>query len=371
MDEKLKKIILIVAGCFVVLFLFLFMMSSCQKKITPSTLEKRMVDKAKTYYKNHEEELPKKDSTITLSLGNLVDKGIIDDLDKILDDDTTCSGELIIENNNDYYMYNPKLNCTVGKDFYKTEHLKDLLLQNVVTSGNGLYNYNGEYYFRGDNVNNYVIFDGLLWRIIKINNNNTIKLIEVERRKPISWDNRYNSEENSNSGVNNYYLNGLSSRIKENLDKLYQDEELLTNDAKGFLKASTLCVGKRSIEDITKDGSTECSMTLDNQYLGLMQLNEYLIASLDENCIDATSSACGNYNYLSDFNNSYWTITASAENTKQVYKISSSISVTNAKSSAMARVVINISENVNVTGEGTLEKPYLVSGLETELRNEK
>ena len=249
--------------------------------------------------------------------------------------------------------------------------LNDLILDNVVTSGNGLYNINGEYYYRGDNVNNYVIFDGLLWRILKINKDNSIKLIEVKRRDPIVWDDRYNETTQSNTGINNYYFNDLSSRIKENLDSLYKSEILLTNDAKGFLKSTTLCIGKRNIEDITTDGSTECSITLDNQYYGLIQLNEYLIASLDTNCVNATSTACSNYNYLADFPNSYWTLTANSDNDNQVYKINSTVMSTGAGNSGMARVVINISENVNVTGEGTLEKPYLISGTQTTLRDAK
>ena len=99
MDEKLKKIIYIVLGCFLILFLFLFIMSSCDKKIKPSVLETRMVEKAKSYYSVHKEELPKSNSSITLALGDLVSKGIIDELDKILEDENTkypfvCHAEL-------------------------------------------------------------------------------------------------------------------------------------------------------------------------------------------------------------------------------------------------------------------------------------
>ena len=36
---------------------------------------------------------------------------------------------------------------------------------------------NGEYYFSGTNINNYVSYSNLLWRIIKINNDNTITMI--------------------------------------------------------------------------------------------------------------------------------------------------------------------------------------------------
>lgn len=371
MDEKLKKIILIVLGCFVILFLFLFIMSSCTKKISPNNLESRIVQNAKNYYSNHKDELPSTSTVLTLSLSDLVNKGIIDDIDKILEDDTSCSGSLTIENNNNYYMYNPNLDCTSDNGDYKTKRLNDLLLEDLVTSGNGLYNMGNGYYYRGDKVDNYVIFDGLLWRVLKINNDNSIKLIEIERREPVVWDDRYNDITTSTSGINNYFNNNLNSRIKDTLDEIYNSESLLTNDAKGFIKQTSLCVGKRNMEDTSKDGSVECSSTINNQYLGLIQLNEYLVASLDTNCINATSSACSNYNYLSDLPNSYWTLTADADNTNKVFKIYRTVMTTGASNSGMARIVINISENTTVSGEGTLDKPYVVSGLQSTLRSEK
>ena len=346
MNDKLKKIIFIVLGCFVILFLFLFILSSCSKKLTPRSLETEIVENAKEYFNLNKEQLPSVNSVMTLSLGDLVNKGIIDDLDKLMENGTTCSGNLTIENNNNYYMYSPIINCTTSEESYKSSLLKDKLMDDLVTVGNGLYVYNDGYYYRGDKVDNYVIFDGILWRVIKINNDNSIKLIEVERRDPVMWDDRFNTETKSNTGINNYYFNNLNSRIKDYLESVYNSTSLLTNDAKGYIKESTLCIGKRTLTDETKDGSTECATTLNNQYVGLIQLNEYLIASLDDNCLNADSSACSNYNYLADFDNTYWTITADAETTNKVYKIQIIPFSSSANNTSMPRLVINVSENV-------------------------
>lgn len=368
MDEKLKKIIFIVLGCFVILFLFLFIMSSCSKKLTPEKLESEIVDSAKDYYYVHKDELPSKNMGITLSLADLSNKGIIKEVDKLLDKDITCSGVLTIENNNDYYMYSPSLSCTSPTNTYITHNLKDILLENVVISGNGLYNINDNYYFRGDNVDNYLVFDGILWRILRINSDNTIKLIEAGRREPIIWDDRYNEEMKSSTGINNYYANNLNSKIMQNLLDIYEGDTVLTEDGKGYIKETSLCIGKRSLTETINDGSIECSVTVDNQYIGLLQFNEYMIASLDSNCIQTDSSSCRNYNYLAEFTNSYWTLTANSENTHQVYKINKTVMSTTASNSGMARMVINISENTNVTGEGTEENPYVVSGFSSEVK---
>lgn len=368
MDEKLKKIILIVLCCFVVLFLFLFLMSSCSSKVKPDTLERMMVEETQKYYSYNKSELPEKDSVTTLSIADLVNKGIIKDLDKILEKDTTCSGTLTIENNNNYYMYSPKLSCNMGTDVYKTENLKELLLDNIVTSGNGLYSVGTEYYFKGDNLNNYIMFDEILWRITKVNSDNSIRLIEAGRREPKVWDDRYNSDITASTGINNFYLNNINSRILDNLHEIYDNEDVLSNDAKGYIKETSLCIGKRNLTDTINDGSIECSVKLDNQYLGLLQLNEYILASLDNSCIDANSNACRNYNYLADFPSSYWTLTANAENTNQVYKINTNIMATTASNTGMDRLVINITENTNVTGTGTEDDPFVVSGFKNELK---
>lgn len=368
MDEKLKKIIFIVLGCFVILFLFLFMMSSCSSKYSPSKLEKEIIKNAKVYYKSHKDELPKENAVTTISLADLVNKGIIKELDKILDEDTNCSGTLTIENNNNYYMYSPSLSCTMPNDTYLSNNLREILIENVVTSGNGLYLVGDSYYFRGDKVDNYLILDGVLWRITKINSDNSIRLIEASRRDPVVWDDRYNAETMATTGINNFYNNDLNSRIKDNLESIYNSEDIISNDLKGFIKETSLCIGKRDSETSVNDGSIECATTLDNQYLGLLQLNEYMLASLDSNCLNTKSTACRNYNYLADFKNSYWTLTANSESTSQVYKISTTVLPTAASNAGMARLVINISENTNVTGAGTEEEPYIVVGLKSETK---
>ena len=144
MNERLKKIMLIVIGVFVVFFLFLFMLSACKKKLTPEKLESEIVEKTKDYYSFNEDELPSDGMVLTLSLGDLIAKGIIDELEGILEKNTNCSGNIIIENNNGYYMYSkikvPGVLLEAGfisnsNDNYKIRQkdYRDKLLNNVVS----------------------------------------------------------------------------------------------------------------------------------------------------------------------------------------------------------------------------------------------
>lgn len=374
MDEKLKKVMLIVVGCFVVLFLFLFLLSSCQKKYEPFELELEIADEARKYYERHTEELPGDGDMMTLTLQDLVLKEIIPEVEKMLDKDTTCTGTLTIENNNDYYMYSPSITCTDGFDNYLTKNLSEELLDNVVTSGNGLYavaSYKeGEtkHYFKGDNVNNILIFDGLRWRIVGVNEDGTVRIVEEKKRQAVEWDDRYNNEKGGNLGINDFVQNGVNSRILDVLNEIYETENVLSNNAKGYIRKTNLCIGKRSEAETSNNGSVECSNILENQYIGLIQFNEYLLSSLDPNCTSTMSDSCKNYNYMANFENSYWTLTADSSNTNKVYKISTTPTLSNAKSSAMPRMVINLSENTNVSGSGTEEDPYIVSGFDSELK---
>ena len=368
MNDKMKKIFLIVIAAFVLIFIFLFMITSCKKNYSPDELESIITENAMNYYERNTSELPEDGDTIELSLNDLVVKGIIDDLNDILDDDTNCSGTLTIENNNNYYMYSPNLSCVSSSETYNTVNLEDSLMEQVTTTGNGLYFINNAYYFRGDNVDNYIIFDGLLWRITKVNSDGSIRLIQETRNKTVVWDNRHNVDRNTNSGYNDLIYNGLNSRIKDTLDEYYENEDVLSNAAKGFIKKTTLCVGKRNETDTLTDGSIECSSTLSDQYLGLLQANEFMLASLDSNCTTLVSKSCKNYNYLANLETQFWTLTADASNNYKVFKISTTASSSLANSSAMARIVINISKNTNVTGSGTEEDPYIVVGLSSDIR---
>ena len=87
-----------------------------------------------------------------------------------------------------------------------------------------------------------------------------------------------------------------------------------------------------------------------------------MMASLDENCQTVLDRACQNYNYLTN-GDKWWLITASSENTSDVYSVNSSgvVDSVSASSYRVARPVIMLDANVMLdSGKGTLEKPYTI-----------
>jgi len=366
--EKLKKPMLIVCGGFVILFIFMFIMASCSKKdYTSEEFVGFLVDKTKKYYENHKEALPQIDGGKTsLSVASIVEKQ--EDYIK----DNTCSGSIDVINNNGNYLYIPNINCTDG---YVTQKLADYLLKkDLVTSVNGLYQYNDYYIYRGDNVDNFVIFNNQLYRILRINSDGTLRIIETDsvvksnskilefktkRRSSAKWDDRYNPEKNHASGFNDFVHDNMNSRIKDTLESIYEND--FKDDVKAYIVPQNLCIGKRSLTETINDGSIECANIIENQYVGLLALYEYFNASLDADCIGITSSACANYNYLTSMVSTFWTITAVSDNTYDVYKIGNRIIDATANSAATPKVVINISNEVRFSkGDGTQNNPYVI-----------
>lgn len=367
--EKLRKPILIVCGGFAILFIFLFIMSSCNKKsYTGEQFEKMLLEKAKAYFNNNKAALPQNDGNkVSLSIANLIE----DQSDYLKD--ATCSGSIEVINNKGYHMYVANLNCSDG---YGTQKLSDYLInKDVVTSANGLYQINGDYVYRGDNVDNYIVFNNHLFRILRINNDGTLRIIETDygikqeknkitlkadRRVSTTWDNRFNSEKNYTSGFNDFIHDGINSRIKDKLDEIYEKD--FTDASKSYIVTQKLCIGKRGIDETINNGSIECSETLDNQYVGLLPIYEYLTVSLDPACTSIKDSTCRNYNYLTDLDSTYWSMTPVSENSYEVFKIGSTITNATASSTATPKVVLNLSNEIRFSkGEGSKTNPYIIN----------
>ena len=386
MDKKMIKVIGIVAGVFVVFIILLFIFASCtKKKFNFVKLQDTMIAAAKSYYKANEKELPKEDGkTKKVTLQQLINDGYMQEPSKIYKDDTLiCDGSVTVTNNDGFYLYSPSLTC--GKDKKnRTMLLKDKILEDsLVEEGVGLYEtkllyINSEddinnpvlkdaYVFKGEVKNNYIKFstnnkgDGKLFRILRINDDGTIRLIETKSNESVEWDDRYNYEKESYYGINKFVQNDkIDSRIKEHLKDYYNDSTLWPDSIKQYIVTQGLCIGTRSEEDSVNTGAIECSTGILNQRLGLISTYEFLNASLDKNCINTESYECENYNWLTDLNG-VWTLNASSDDTYKVWMVKGTLDKSTANNRRKWNVVINISDKVTyVSGTGTEEDPYII-----------
>ena len=369
--EKLKvtdkKKLILVAVFFVVIIIILFggaiLYNKFFYKRSYTEVENIMLTTAKKHMNSHKDKLPANiNDSVTLSVSDLVRLEEMKDISEyIKDDSVTCKGSITITNINHTYRYVPSLDCGTS---YKTKFFIDYIKDTnpIVENGNGLYNMNEQLVYRGDNVNNYLKLFDKLYRIVKFVDNHAV-IIFSETSEVQKWDDRYNIDKKSNSGINDYSV----SRVKDYLDSLYNGETILGIntetgiDSKLLAVSYSLEIGKRSDKDTDKTGSLERGAIIENQFIGLLPLYDFLTASLDKNCVTSVSNSCMNYNYLSKFEKTWWTCTASNSNSYSVFYIDRGPDFKSAYSTANARYVLHLAKDaLYVSGTGTYEDPYIV-----------
>lgn len=378
MLESMNKKTLVIIGSsivgLIVLLLIVVWLISVIKPhyYTYEEFESKVSEAAKSYYKNNPTALPTTDGEYNMSYSTLVEGEYIKPLNEMLKDGDKCTIQIVVTKYSDNYSYIPYLNCPGS---YETKELYKVISENnpVVESGSGLYSDgNGGFYFRGEVTNNYVQFGTrttsyskektpYLWQIIGIESDGSVKVkstIGTEDR--YVWDDRYNEEKNTNYGYNDFEL----SRIKDSLISLAGSDKVLDDTYKNKLVAKELCVGKRTTDDSTKDGSTECAVMSQNKYLfGAITPYEVMRASLDDNCKTAGSFSCSNYNFLATKSAiTEWSITAvSGSSDSAFYKTKGYFAATKNSSQRKLYVTAYINKRAFYkSGTGTSADPYII-----------
>lgn len=215
--------------------------------------------------------------------------------------------------------------------------------------------YGTTYYFRGNVINNYVSFANLTWRIMRINGDETVRLVLNDLTDNVS---NIFAEET----IDFEYKN---SKLKEYLDIWFQDN---IQDYESYISNNKYCSDISHNETYVFQASTRlkinniptftCLGTTYNSNIGILSADEVILAG------GKVGVANSNY-YL--FNGSieseYFTMTASSgtENVVKMFAVSSTGSVIEDIDSSLfrgIRPVINLIKNVEVKGDGTINSPY-------------
>lgn len=387
MDKQMIKYIGILCGLLLLIVIYFLLTRSSGIKLEYRDIEAKMVSAARSYAKDHPKVLPTSlNSSQTISTKLLTSEGYLNDISSYAKDDVNCNGSIeIFQTIEGVYNYVPSLSC--GK-YFETQKLSAKIIEDNLggtIEGPGLYvRYNGqfltnendldrlpadEYVFRGEGIKNYIKVEDSLWRVVAIDQEGNILAILVSGlRKGSTWDNRYNSETSRYEGVNEYTLNGISSRLMQSVDNVF-NEKVALEDApyssriKYLVTPMTLCYGKRSPSDSSIDGSSECSDILEDVYMGVLPAYYYMSASLDENCDSTTSKSCGNYNYLASISDSsWWTLTANSKNTNEAYMVNKRVltSETCSYTNEVKPIILIGKRAAYSKGTGSKDDPYII-----------
>ena len=354
-DYLKDKIYYIMAGTIIIIILIILISSCSGMGKTYESIENEMVNAAKNYYANHKNNLPKEENgTVKVTISTLVEAELLDEVIDPQNKEQTCSGHVEVTKVGDEYSYIPFLTC---KGNYEPKYLTDVVKESKIDEyGNGVYEMNGEYIYRGDDVNNYVKFNDQLWRIVKVDSEGDIKLVLAESTQEYyEWDNAYNSDKKENVGVTTDYLR---TSIRKSLNNYY--EENFTKDNKAKIVSKNLCVGKYSISD-SFSIEKECSVIKENEKIGLLTATDFQNASLDTNCLTLENQECSNYNYLSDSKLTTWLINSISDNNYTVLYIYENIQESYANyPKRISPTIYLTSKSIVQNGNGTFDKPYVI-----------
>ena len=227
------------------------------------------------------------------------------------------------------------------------------------------------YYFRGNVTNNYVKFAGQTWRIVRVNEDGTIRIVMQDG---------INSNANIafNSNYNNYtYMYYTNSQAKTTLESWYQTNIGSKADlAKNVASGAYYCEqAKAKYGDGATSGSA--TMTTFNKYTPDFKCSSdgngkgVVSASVGLLTYDEVVHAGGYYNqsnsnyYLYNSSISWWTMSPAglSSGRSRVWHVyyNSSFGSVDVNFTYRLRPVLNLNANTKISdGDGTKDNPFVV-----------
>lgn len=352
--ETLRKMSFTIGVIIVFLIVIFVLISVFSGSGSHDKIKQQLKEAGIKYYEDNPDLLPTDNKPeVYVDIVTLSEARLIKPLSELIKKET-CTGGVRVQINGSNYLYFPVLNCSS----YSTITINSKVMNNnpVTITTDGLYRSGEEYIFRGENLNNYVSFNGELWQIIRINQDGSLRIIQEASINETVWDDRYNVDRNANVGINTYSV----SRIKDKLNEIYEGS-YFTDASKEKIVLHDICVSKRKITETNSTGSVECKETDKNKALDLLGVYEYISASLDTNCNTVEDASCSNYNYLAAGKKT-WSLIGDTDTTHKVFRFTSGrFSLSNASISTGLRLIVHLNGNAEyVSGDGSKTSPYVV-----------
>lgn len=211
------------------------------------------------------------------------------------------------------------------------------------------------YYFRGKVDNNYVSFGNLIWRIVRINGDGTVRLVLDGGTETIS---SYYTVENSNYDFEKSNMNSfLESWLQDHLSEY-------TN----YIANTKFCsdIGHDEMYNynayariITNQIPTlNCLGNVFSNSIGLLTIDEVVLAGASPKSFNRDY-----YLYNDKITDSWYTMTGATGNASKIslFMIDSSGNIKtdiDGNLNRMVRPVINLVKNIKMEGDGTITNPY-------------
>lgn len=221
-----------------------------------------------------------------------------------------------------YRIYNPKIDTSDGSILLAN----DIIGKSEFSTGEdegGLFTSSGNYIYKGKVDNNYLKYNNMLWRIVRINVDNTMDIILDDYINMLAW----------NSEVVTF---------KESDIYNYLNNEFLNNIDKDMLVKTSFCTDK--VDDLSK---INCENKDSDSYVRLLDLTGFL------------NSVKNKKSYLVNEDEIFWLSDYSEE---KIWHVNgSNASLSDSDSFYEVKPVVRLKNTITYTkGDGTKSNPYIV-----------
>lgn len=194
-----------------------------------------------------------------------------------------------------------------------------------------LKNVNGVYYFTSDVENNYVSYSGILFRAVKIEDNNVITLIANNSITSLALGDK--------KGYIDSYINMWLNKSESEYSGILETK---LNSTVTYLKKQDICLSK-----ITEISDYSCSDYNSDYYLSSLTIEDYINTGAQNSFINTNENF-----YLSNIDESdnIWIVNTDGK-----------ITTSNNDNIYGVKPVIKLKENLNlISGNGTKDDPYVI-----------
>ena len=229
------------------------------------------------------------------------------------------------------------------------------------------------YYFRGNVENNYVEFGGNIWRIVRINENGSIRLLlndginnNTRYYKINPSYNNYTYMYYSNSNVENGIKRTLDTWYNDNL-KTYEDYIADTEFCEQFKVASFSSSATAGSVTVPLYSSYTSNFKCSNDGNGKGILTSKVgLLTYDEAVHAGNYHGKSSASYITNSNFNYWLMSPSGARNNYIasdWGVSDdgSIDSYTVDSSLIVRPVISLKAGILATGSGTTDDPYVLN----------
>ena len=257
-------------------------------------------------------------------------------------------------------------------------------------SADGLHQDSDGYYFKGKVENNYVMFENRLFRIVRVNNDNTVKMVSEGFAAAFMWGENYNYKdsnvqnwlnktEKEHSGVYYDTIGDIKDKLKkteysedilkdgkiitleefnkekeeeqkkleEEQKKLEESKEEVKEETKEEKKEEKTTKKSTKKEESKEEKEEEVEVKKDKDYVTILTVKDYTLAN-------------GMSSYLNN-GKMFYLLGLNEDNENLYVEEDGSIQSTDSLSGYGIRPVITLKKNTEVvSGSGTKEDPYVV-----------